>query len=465
MTLLDRALEAIGVLRGGSQPSAAVAVDPIPSPFASQEPRESIPEYDPRRSETVRNWTPTRVNAALDEAWDNGKLEQLADLCEAVQTDGKIRGCLQTRSHALIGTPLAFDSVAPQVSRRGGGIKLTESEAARALFDNGEWWRIVPESTMTQLVNWALLLNFGLAEISWYRDEERQRVWMPRLTVKNPRHVRFDHETRKHYLMVGKLRNGKVVPEEIEITPNDGRWFVFSPFGGGEPWRYGLIAPLAILWLMKTFADFDWARRNEARGRSALVGLSPREAMDRDRKAFAADLAKLRTRIGMVLAHGYDLKSVEFGPPDHDTFDRRVRNADVAVAVLILGQNLTTEVRESGSYAAGKAAERVRQDYLEFDAEVAGTAFGQNLLRHYVKVRFGQQAGDIYPIWDTETADSIAASAATQDRAAAALERLLGLGVDVDIARFAHRFRLPLRTSELQSTAKDSNIQGPERKP
>ena len=279
---------------------------------------------------------------------------------------------------------------------------------------------------------------------------------MPRLHVKHPRNLRYDWSRRQWILRVDKFAgdfHGGF--EEIDITPNDGRWFMFSPFGENTPWRHGLVWALALVWLDKSYSEYDWRRRNEARGRAALVGSTPQGTLDDDRKQFAKDIAELRTKLGIALPPGYDLKAVEFGPDDHATFAARVANADAAIAILILGQNLTTEVKGGGSYAAGRAQERVRQDYLEWDAEVASTGFHHGLLTHYARLRFGSEALAPYPRWDATPQESIAARANVWARGAEALDKFLARGLDVDLEAYCKQLGVPLKSGKLLRVAKE----------
>jgi len=395
------------------------------------------------------DWTPARVRAAFRDC-EQGRLKEIADLCDAVQTDARIRGVLQTRTNALIGTPLTFDAVLPHPGR--AGQQPEKNEVTRALDEGGEWWSIVPEPVFVRIMLWGLLLNFAIAEIVWYRDETRGGAWMPSLDVKHPRHVRYDPFLRKFYLMVGTpitANGGGASTEEIEIVPGDGRWFVYSPFGGNFPWMHGLIWALAHIWLSKQYAEYDWGRRNEARGRAALVGTTPQGALDGDRDQFAKDIASLRTRLGIAIPYGYVIQAVEFGPADHETFALKVANAEAAVAILLLGQNLTTEVKSGGSYAAGRAQEKVRQDFLEWDAEVASTGFRTGLLVAYAGVRFNDRAKAPYPLWDTTPHEAISSEANVAARSGEALDKYLGKGVDIDIEKYCKKFGIPIRSSKL----------------
>jgi phage gp29-like protein len=424
---------------------------PTPEEAARPAAYSGISTFEPPPEVSRPEWTPNRVQKAFQDC-AQGQLKSVADLCDAVQTDGRIRGVLQTRTNALIGTPLSFDAVAPRRQKRNPSA-YTKNAVTQALEEGGEWWTIVPEPTFVQIMLWGLLLNFAVAEIVWRYDTPTD-LWIPTLHVKHPRHIRYDISLRKFFLMIGSPTSGGMTTEEIEIVPGDGRWFVYSPFGGAYPWMNGLIWPLAYIWLAKQYAEYDWGRRNEARGRAALIGTTPQGALDSDRAQFAKDIAALRTRLGMAIPHGYTVQAVEFGQADHETFALKVANADAAVAILLLGQNLTTEVKSGGSYAAGKSAERVRQDFLEWDAEVASTGFRSGVLVHYARIRFDDEALAPYPSWNTTPPEVVGAWANVVARAAEALDKLIGRGLDVDVAEFCKRAGIPLKSATVSPPKK-----------
>jgi phage gp29-like protein len=399
---------------------------------------------EPANAGAMPDWTAARVKSAFRRA-NAGEMQEVADLCDTIRTEARIRGVLQTRTNALLGSRLSFEAPG----------ETTKNEITSALEIDGEWWDIAPESALSKLFGWSLLLNIGLAEIVWERDELRSMKWRPTLVPKHPRNLRWDWEKRRWMLRVSVPSGSGSFhgEEEIEITPGDGRWLMLHPFGKSEPWASGLVWPLAIIYLAKAYANYDWERRNEARGRSALVGMTPDGALDADREKFAKDIQGLRTKLGIALPAGYDLKSVEFGVDDHESFDKKIQNADAAIAILLLGQNLTTEVRNAGSYAAGRAQERVRQDYLEGDAEVASTNFREQLLIPYARIRFEKPQMAPYPVWDTTPAENVAQAANIMSRAADALEKLLSRGIDVDVGEYARKFGIPLRSTNVNKTA------------
>lgn len=368
-----------------------------------------------------------------------GQLSDAANLCDALLSDARIRGVLETRKNALFGCELEFEPA---------GHKSRSTPIARALKDEGEFWDMAPESSLAQVFFWGLLLNVGLGELTWrhvdtIKENEqgevvaRDKQWRQLLTPKHPRNLRIDPMSRAWMLTIDGAK-------EIEVTPGDGRWLMFSPFGENNRHERGLWYALALLWLSKSFSDFDWGRRNEARGRAALVGTTPEGAKDEDREKFAKDIYALRTKLGLAMPAGYDLKAVEFGGDDHQTFKARIDWADSAIGTLVLGQNLTADTQRASSLAAPKTNDKVRQDYLEHDAEAFATCLRGDMLCPYANVRYGDASLAPWPRWKTEPPEDIVQAADTTDKSSKALVVLLDAGVPIDIVKYCERFKLPL---------------------
>lgn len=420
-------------------PAVAVVA---PAPVASTTPRTSAATPEPVWQAAQPTWTPALVRRAYEQA-QNGELEMAALLCDGLRSDPRIRGVLETRKNALFGCDLTFEQA---------GHKGRTGPIGRALDDDGEFWTMAPEPVLSQIFWWGILTNCGLAEKTWIRTDQlaptkpgeepstvilRDKRWIQILTPKHPRNLRFDGLAREWRLRVGD-------GNEIAIDLDGPQWCMFSPFGDNSPYQHGLYYSLALLWLAKTFSDYDWGRRNEARARSALAGSTPEGATDDDRDAFARDLAALRTKLAIAMPYGYDVKPVEFGAADHETFKKRIDWADAAIGTLVLGMNIAAETGYSKSLSAPKTDDKVRQDYLESDGAGFGTFIQRGVLRSYAAVRFGSAALAPWPRWNTDPPDDLASSALMMVNASKALATLVASGVPIDFAAYCERFQIPI---------------------
>lgn len=109
-----------------------------------------------------------------------------------------------------------------------------------------------------------------------------------------------------------------------------------------------------------------WLTNVEQFGKSQIYGTSPADASTEFIDDLAERLRQLSSDGAMAFRGGVDIKAIPVtaSPDAHQKF---VDWVNVEMAVLALGQNLTTEV-QGGSFAAAQTADVVRGDYLAADA-------------------------------------------------------------------------------------------------
>jgi hypothetical protein len=383
------------------------------------------------------DFTPGSVRAALVLA-ETGDLSQAAQVCDAIMSDGRLRGLLQTRSNALLGCELEFEKDG-DARRSAGPAKVLE---------DGEFWEMASEADQSRVMHWGWLLNKGLAEKVWEREPDGERRWIQKLV---PRHPRNLHRSTDGKMWLLATADGV----DVEVTPGDGRWLLYQPWGDTTAPQVGLWYALALLWLSATFAEFDWSRRNEARATGGIVGTSDDKTNEVDKgdvEDFGRMLAKFRQSPAIALPPGYDVKAVDFGQSDHETFQAKGDRAYSSASILVLGQTLSTEV-QGGSLAATKEHNKVRQDYVEFDEATWTTCLRQQYLRSWAAVRYSDPGLAPWPKFDTEPDENLVEAADTTQKATLALVQLLDKGLDIDIQKFCDRFKIPIKSDVVKAPA------------
>ena len=351
---------------------------------------------------------------------DVGEWAIACGVAGALLSDSRILGVCGTRAMGVFGAPVLFEE-----SHEAPG----SADIIYTLKDQNELWKIADEATLRRIFIDGILLNLGFGELVWTLWDGK---WRMRLIWRDPQYLRYDREEKKWYLQVGNLG------QEIEIRFGEGKWVAFRPFGDGSE---GLWYPLSLLWIAKSFAQFDWGRRNEAIGRTALIGSSPKNATKEQEQAFARDLQNLKDRIGMVIPNGWTLAALDFGPGNHETFQRRIEMINTDYSILVLGQNLTTEVK-GASLAAEKGHEIVRTDVKSQDETGWSTFFRDQVLRVFSAVRFGSPEAAPWVRYQVQPKPTPAELATTWKTAGEALEKLAPLGIDTKA--FAAAFGIPL---------------------
>lgn len=213
-------------------------------------------------------------------------------------------------------------------------------------------------------------------------------------------------------------------------------------------WMSGAVRALAIPWLVRQYAHRDWARYSEAHGMPLRGAKVPVTASEIDKENFYRQIANIGVETTIQLPQGMDGQSfgvdlIEAAAGNWEAFERLIVKCDTNIACAVLGQNLSTEV-EKGSYAAATAHQQVRQDYLEADAETLATTLHQQLLKPWAAFNFGDPDVAPWPTWDATPPEDKAQNATTLQAVTGAVEKLLSLGVPLDVRALAEQYQIPL---------------------
>lgn len=338
------------------------------------------------------------VDLAL-EALERGQFHDASLLADAVFTDDRVAGCLSTRVNGLFGLPLEIRY--PGQTRAKPGVRVVhgpgegggagedqqvlalKKEIAEKCREN--WERMFPSAAAREQMRWGLLLNAGIGELVWDWGSDGL-VW-PTLKTWNPQFLYWRWDTRSYWLI---HQDG-----QEEIRAGDGRWMVLSPYGHNHGWLYGLIRSLAKLWLDRQFAWRDWARASEKYSLGVTKGKVPMNASEPDKAQFSASMTNLPNESFVMLPQGETQQAsfdVEMMTTDSavnwQSFKERFGQLDTSIAILILGQNLSTEV-QGGSRAAAEVHENVRQDVLKADDQIWSTTVRTQILAPWVAYNWG----------------------------------------------------------------------------
>jgi len=375
---------------------------------------------DPSQWSTTAAWYPGDVEAALAAA-DAGTLEQAADICDAMVRDDRIHGVLSTRVGALLGLnnseKLEFEADSKRV------LKAVEQD----------WWDATPEAELGRLLQWGLFLGVGYGRAIPTNINGR---WIPVLETWHPRFLSVDYTTR-HWIV--QTEQGPV-----EVDPADPTWTFFEPYGKKRPWAEGAWLACGLLWLIKLHGLRGWGKHNEKHGSGAIVGKAPEGSKESDRRAFWNDLKVMAKSAAIVLPSGYELEMLEAQARTWETFAGVVDTANAGLAIVLLGQPLTTEVPTSANTGATSAS-KVRQDYLELDAGKVAT-WAHGYLQPWAQWNFGGTNLAPWPRFETAPPEDLGKEASTLNTLGDGLAKLLAVEPALDVRALLERFGLPLRT-------------------
>lgn len=376
-------------------------------------------------------WTMGKIRSALDQHED-GNLQQSGILAEAMMRQPRIRADVHTRANALVGKNGAEFTIKP-VSEDN-----TRSKQYAEAID--EWWyRAFPDAHQHRAVRDSVICGVTYGPIQWV---EVNSQWEPRLKPWNTSNLWYFEEEDQWYC---HAKGG-----QVPVTAGDGQWFLHEP-GGSNTYLSGAVRALGVPFLFLSFNDRDWARFNERHGMPTIIIREPEGLEEAETSTFYERMAALGREPIVSIPQSTnggtpgDVEFREFTGSGSETFGEFIAHLEKAVTITLLGQNLTTDV-EGGSYAAAQTHYRVRQDYLDADAETLTTTLREQVIIPWGRLNFPNWNDDDapWPCWETGAAEDKGAKAKTHVDASQALTQWQDAGVPVDTEAYAEDFGLPL---------------------
>jgi hypothetical protein len=383
---------------------------------------------------------------ALMREHDRGNFRRSADLVDEILTDDRISGVAETRQAAIKAAPF---TVEPSGDRR---IERRLAEVIGGKDkQSGRWSRIVTTETLGELLQWGWFLNFGLAQILWLREP---RAWWPYLELWHPRWVRWE-PSRRAYVVQTENKSEVVLPRLDQQPRGDGQWFQWMP-NGVQGWTRALIRSLAFKYLSRQWNERDWDRYNETRSQGILKGTVPLNAEAIHKREFFQQLSNLGSDPVVVTPQqtnpdgskgaGFDIAAVEFTAQSWETLDRRKAVLDVDIAVRVLGQNLTTEVKE-GSRAASQTHELIRIDKAIADSLI-GPALRMQVLTWWAEFNYGDPELAPKPCFNVQPPEDEVGEATAIKTLGEGLSALKAAESRLDVSAIVEEHGYPLLSEE-----------------
>lgn len=407
------------------------AAPPAPQPAREQYERPpAVPAKELPLFGTTDFDRVAKVRRALT-GLESGLFTDAAALVDAMGRDDRIEAVVQQRMEALGGLPFEMQPAA-------GMGTAGDDAAAQALASAPV---MLDEAALSELRTWALWLGVAVAQKVW---DTATPVWTARLKVWHPRFLRYDWATRTFRIYT---EDGERV-----VEPGSPEWLVYAPFGTERPWMRGLVRSLAIPFLVRQFCLRDWSRYSEVHGLPVKKAIVPAKADAKATERFRNEVAALGSESTIFmprLKNGtqeevFDMELVEAVGKSEEGFDKLISRCDSAIAIRVLGQNLTTEVKE-GSRAAASVHERVAQRKLASDATTLTACLREQLFKPWAAYNFGNAELAPWPTWDATPPEDKAARADTYKKLGEGLQALQKTGLDVDVDEEAERFGVATR--------------------
>lgn len=306
---------------------------------------------------------------------EQGQLNMAAQVVDAMLRDDRIAGCLEQRCQALPSLPLSSEP------RTRSGVEPTAVQRAIAQQVAMDWESFVPDAAATELQQWGVMLGVGFAQVIWTSWEK------PVLEVWHPRHFFWRWDTRSFWVAT----DGDGMQE---VIPGGGQWVVYAPHGLARAWMRGSIRSLYVPWLLRQWAMRDWGRWSEVYGSPFKKAKTPAAADEADKERFLREVQAMGSDTVVRIPQSpdptqvYDVELVEATSTGSDGFDRLLTKCETAIAIRLLGQNLSTEV-QSGALASTRVHDAIKDDLIEADSDRLGACLTEQLLRPWAVYNHG----------------------------------------------------------------------------
>jgi phage gp29-like protein len=254
---------------------------------------------------------------------------------EAMLLDPHIRSQLELRKHAILSADIGFegDEKAVEVVKRAlEGINL--------------------HSDLKDLLS-ALEYGWAVVEVIWKKED----LWkVASIERRDPLRFRFNKEGKLVYADSGK-----------EVEPYKFIWITYN--GSAEnPYGESALKPVYYVWKLKLLALNHWEVLTEKYAIPPVAVITDENAQDDTLNLIADALAELQSSSSAVFRGIKDLKTIDVGDKS-EVFQSLIDYCNREISKAIVGQTLTSEAGDHGSYALAKVHKDVFLYIVKSDAK------------------------------------------------------------------------------------------------
>jgi phage gp29-like protein len=376
-TLTARSSETAGITRSGS--------DRIAAP----------PQSEKWPSILGPAMTPEVVDRAVRQA-HRGYMQRYCDLLSEQRSKvTHLQGVLSVREKAIASKPWV-------IVPKSTGKKGTDKEAARvADFVRMRLGEIPKFRARLQHLAGGIYFGRSAVETEFVRDS--RGIAVKALHVIHPRRLSYaglDWSLRL-YDESGNANNPALgtYPGVDIFSEYPDRFVVHEPttVGAESPTRQGIGMTLVWCLLFWLWTTRDWMQFAELHGRPWRVGVWERglsvNASKEDIAALERAVQEISGATGVALPRGADLRLLT--PANAGATHEKLRTAfNAEISKVVLGQTGTTELGDTGSYAAVKVHDLVRGDVLQDDGAALAETITRQLVYTLVRKQFGRATAD-----------------------------------------------------------------------
>ncbi len=304
-----------------------------------------------------------------------GRAEGYLDLAEQMEESYlHYAGVLSTRKRQIAQIPIRIEPVSDSPE------DVADADLVRPFFERAEF-----EAELVDILD-SLGKSFSASEIIW---ETSERQWMPlRLVHRAPQWFDFDPETGRRLMLheIGEDGGWVELPAWKYVTH-------YGQVKSGLPIRGGLARAAAWSWMAHSFTVANWLRFCEVYGQPLRVGRYDASVSDGDRDVLRRALYGLSSDFAALIGSGMEIELLADSQATarSDIYRDLVSYLDGQISIHVLGQTLTTDAGDSGSYALGQVHNQVREDIERSDAHLLTTTLRRDLIVPVITLNRGER--------------------------------------------------------------------------
>lgn len=230
--------------------------------------------------------------------------------------------------------------------------------------------------------------RFSVIEIKWLPDGR-----IKQLLTHDPYSFEFKKEELKIY--DAQRRDFHNIPKNKAIV-------AYSPFNYlGQP--ISIIEQLAPIVVAKYYSLLkQWPRFSEVFGNPLIIG---KYAAEGDKAAILNGIKTMGSSGGAAIPNDSSLDLVQTSGQTAQTYEKYIDTANSEIAYAMLGQTLSSQGSDGGSYALSKTHGQTKADVVDDILQTVANAINEQLIKPLVEVKFGKEIEN-YPIIKLETPES-----------------------------------------------------------
>ena len=334
--------------------------------------------------------TPLTLATIFREA-DGGDMRRQAELFNTIcEKDGHLLGEITKRRQAIVDVEFR---VTP-ASENARDVKV--AEFVQALFENA-----TEDDEDIVALQEAVGSGYSAMEIDWDISEGQAVPKM--LTWIDANRLIFTDPTGALCKYPRLITDNNLMGEDIPPWK-----MIFHAYGGktGHPTRSGILRVCTWMYLFKNFAIKDWVTFCEIYGMPIRLGKYEPGAATDDREALITALASIGTDAAGVISKSTEIEFIQAqgGASSADLYNVLCNFANKEMSKAIVGQTLSADVGDVGSYAAAKTHNEIRIDLAKADSRAIAVTRRAQLIRPIIGFNFGWDTPVPYygPVWEEE---------------------------------------------------------------